>query len=191
MLYEVITQKDDTLDLWSYDFYTDTFYPVTAWIENTDSVLTSHGMRKSWRLTNEYGSTLWMKGLGNDEGLLRMNFALTGIDTTETVLICAHYENTQIYQNPDFDFCSYNSLIQSMDENKPDIHGISIFPNPTYDNITVKSENPGFFMQIYDITGNELLRKTYIDREITVDLSSYSAGVYFINIISSGKNYSA
>ncbi len=189
LIFDFKAHKDDTLDLWSYDYYTNNFYAIRAWIENTDSVLTSHGMRKSWTLTNEFGTTLWLEGLGNDEGLIRANFALTGLDTINTEMICSKYNYTQIYQNPDFDFCSLYSLIQIVEDANQNSNRFSIFPNPTNDFVTISTNNPEYLVLVYDISGKEIFTTMCDGNSTKVDFSNYPDGIYFVNILSEGKSY--
>ncbi|GAB5398613.1 MAG: hypothetical protein Aureis2KO_01980 [Aureisphaera sp.] len=62
--------------------------------------------------------------------------------------------------------------------------GISIFPNPSSDEITVVSENENINnIVIYDITGKQLLSVSNIDVERqNITISSFAEGIYFVNI---------
>ncbi|MCH9659523.1 MAG: choice-of-anchor B family protein [Bacteroidetes bacterium] len=62
--------------------------------------------------------------------------------------------------------------------------GLSIFPNPTVNDITIVSENKNInTIAIYDITGKKLMEQSNLDTDIqTVELSAFSEGIYFVNI---------
>ncbi|MDD3860010.1 MAG: T9SS type A sorting domain-containing protein [Bacteroidales bacterium] len=183
VIFDFTAQEGDTLDLWSYDFYTDTFYPITGWIENTDSVFTSDGTRKSWQLTNNYGSTTYIKGLGNDEGLLRMNFALTGIDTSKTVLICTFYNNTQIYQNPDYDTCSKLPSNQNINDWDKLSNICQVYPNPTNNIVYVETMSPNFVVEIYNMLGDKIYNDVCLDtKDYHIDMKSFPVGIYMIKV---------
>ena len=58
--------------------------------------------------------------------------------------------------------------------------GIEIYPNPTSDKITINSEQSICEVRITNLKGQ--IRKTVINNNI-IDLSDYSPGLYFINIV--------
>lgn len=55
----------------------------------------------------------------------------------------------------------------------------TIFPNPTKDRFTVKTENSGELI-IYNLSGIELLRKTITQTYDTIDISRYVPGNYIV-----------
>ncbi|SMC69727.1 Por secretion system C-terminal sorting domain-containing protein [Chryseobacterium sp. YR221] len=57
---------------------------------------------------------------------------------------------------------------------------VSIYPNPTSDFVTIKSETAVASVTVFSMDGKKL-SETY--RENKVDLSGYSTGVYFLNIV--------
>ena len=62
--------------------------------------------------------------------------------------------------------------------------GFQIYPNPSENifNINLKNNNE-FQFEVYDITGKVLIDTTKVSRDSYVlDMSSYSSGMYFINI---------
>ena len=66
-----------------------------------------------------------------------------------------------------------------------DIKELLIYPNPTSDAITI--EYPHYTgtekMTLFDITGRPLLDRNFSDYFSTIDISSFSKGVYFIRVI--------
>lgn len=64
---------------------------------------------------------------------------------------------------------------------------VSVFPNPTIDVLNIKwSEVSGpLTLSLYDVTGKQLLSQQALDQTMskTVDLSTYAAGSYFLQLI--------
>ena len=60
---------------------------------------------------------------------------------------------------------------------------VKIFPNPTSDKITIKSDNfKNTTLQITDNFGKQLLQQNINKSEIILDLSNYSSGQYFLQL---------
>ncbi len=57
---------------------------------------------------------------------------------------------------------------------------VNIYPNPTVDFVNVKSKEDVASMSLFSIDGRKL---TEIYKENRINLSSYTAGVYFLNIV--------
>ncbi|MFP3832898.1 peptide-N-glycosidase F-related protein [Chryseobacterium sp. SIMBA_028] len=57
---------------------------------------------------------------------------------------------------------------------------VNIYPNPTADFVTVKSKEDVVSMTLFSMEGRKL---TEIYKENRINLSSYTAGVYFLNIV--------
>ncbi|MDC8002616.1 T9SS type A sorting domain-containing protein [Aureisphaera galaxeae] len=62
--------------------------------------------------------------------------------------------------------------------------GLSIFPNPSSDQITVVSENQNINnIAIFDVTGKQLIDMSNMDvQRQNISISSLAEGIYFINI---------
>lgn len=56
---------------------------------------------------------------------------------------------------------------------------ISFYPNPTNDIVTLNTEIVNFKIQVFDISGKELLN---LDNQKIINLEKYSRGIYFIKI---------
>jgi len=92
---------------------------------------------------------------------------------------------------------TYNSLYAGINPLLEKTNGeiVSVFPNPTDGkfSLKVKSEknNPKYQFTIYDIAGNAVLKKNTLNGSGNIsekiDLSSYPAGMYFIEVVSDGN----
>jgi len=60
---------------------------------------------------------------------------------------------------------------------------INIYPNPTTGTLSIVSEDMDIYtFELFDITGKNLLSLKPLNNVFTIDISTYSAGVYFIKI---------
>lgn len=74
-------------------------------------------------------------------------------------------------------------------ESVQNLHGVSTYPNPVKNQLYIENETSGQIkIQIYDITGNILI-ETISKGNKTIDMSTVSAGIYFIEISKEGKQY--
>lgn len=78
-----------------------------------------------------------------------------------------------------------NTVFQSL--SNPDVEvdaTISVFPNPTKGNININCGNTIKSVQLYDVQGRVLQTNLINEKQATIDMSTQSAGVYFIKVIS-------
>ena len=61
---------------------------------------------------------------------------------------------------------------------------ISIFPNPTSNHITISSEEDFHFIEIFDMVGRIVHSQMNYEKTITLNVSNYGTGMYFVRIIS-------
>lgn len=70
---------------------------------------------------------------------------------------------------------------------------LEVYPNPTTDIVNVKldlNQSQGAQLQVRDITGKTLLTKSILGNNIaSVDVSTLSAGVYFLEVIQGKQRY--
>jgi hypothetical protein len=59
---------------------------------------------------------------------------------------------------------------------------LSIYPNPTSGQFTVKSDDNqnGYAVEVYNVVGEKVFQSVLSNSQITIDLSSKSAGLYFV-----------
>ena len=69
-------------------------------------------------------------------------------------------------------------------EDTPFSKGIILYPNPSSDKINIVSKNQNITsISVVDITGKVLINLKNIDSlQTTIDISSFSKGIYFINL---------
>lgn len=59
---------------------------------------------------------------------------------------------------------------------------IKIYPNPTSDVVNIKADSTIRSIQVYDVQGRILISKILSEENASVDLSSYSSGIYYLKI---------
>lgn len=59
---------------------------------------------------------------------------------------------------------------------------IKIYPNPTDDVVNIKADSTIRSIQVYDVQGRILISKILSEENASVDLSSYSSGIYYLKI---------
>jgi len=66
---------------------------------------------------------------------------------------------------------------------------ISVYPNPASSTVTVETDVPGEkCLQVYDLTGKEMLNKSFTRERCELDLTFLQNSVYFIKVTSPGKH---
>ena len=76
-----------------------------------------------------------------------------------------------------YDYCKFGTPIGLDDLTR---EGVSIFPNPTQDKVTIKSTQEISFI-VYDLLGKSLVKVNNTKTEV-IDLTGYSRGIYNIQI---------
>lgn len=186
LIFDFKATLGDTLNISAYNYSMDTFINITAFVTETGYVNTEDVDRKYWEISNDNGSTKWITGLGNSEGILYPNWNLTGIDTVENYLLCAWLNDVQIYNNLDFDSCSYyvsnlNDTIPSEPEDFSNTN-FGIYPNPFTNTITICQTEGDFIVKIFNSFGANILYVESDEPECTINLSGFNSGLYYIQI---------
>ena len=66
-------------------------------------------------------------------------------------------------------------------------NNIQIYPNPTHDRLTIRSEQNIDSIVIYDISGRKVLHQNLSNKNNTLNIKALSSGTYFIQIFNKGK----
>lgn len=68
------------------------------------------------------------------------------------------------------------------------LNRLSVYPNPTTDNLKIVSEKPINQVAIYNLFGQLLFTKKYDSANVTIDLSQYARGMYLVKISSENSS---
>lgn len=66
---------------------------------------------------------------------------------------------------------------------------VSVFPNPAINSITISAPT-GSEITIIDISGRMINRTNILNKSIDIDVSSYKAGLYFVQTTFGGNSHS-
>jgi len=169
-------------DLYGFDYLTEEFFPVSLYVEDTGMVSTLSGLRKYWDVSWNTG-TRWIKGLGNQEGLIYANYAVQGFVGEENYMICAFDQYGQLYSNPLFSDC-YLTEVNDIE----DALSVELYPNPCYGSFLIKSEYEIELVEIFDATGLFLAETKCSPPEFLVNVKSFAPGTYIVKITLHGQN---
>lgn len=84
---------------------------------------------------------------------------------------------------------TYSDLLVTTLWEAPELRlSLDIYPNPTASQLTVEGDwQEGDQIQILDLQGRLLLRKSLLPERETFQMDTYSAGVYFLSILRAGS----
>ncbi|MBX2929127.1 MAG: T9SS type A sorting domain-containing protein [Saprospiraceae bacterium] len=101
------------------------------------------------------------------------------------------YFNYDASGNNTVDFGFYNPTVSAANEDVPiDDDWIQIFPMPVRDAFTIKGNLNLYQLEIYDAVGRLLRRIDANESVLTVDISSFPAGLYFVKAINESNHQS-
>lgn len=63
------------------------------------------------------------------------------------------------------------------------VNDVTVSPNPTRDNIIISGLKAGQSVRLYDVTGKLILQRVAINTNADIDMSAYSNGLYFVNVV--------
>lgn len=157
-----------------------------------------------WEVTSFSGEILHQEttsGTAFEQGLMLFNHSIAITDSMKvTIVITNNMEGITCTMNDtlywkeievlpgsfigNWDVLSSNGgveedIITSTEAIQNDVN-IELFPMPTQDYFTIKSDPAVYAFTIFDANGQLLATFKNISTEVKVDISNYSAGVYFI-----------
>ncbi len=93
--------------------------------------------------------------------------------------------------NNTVDFGFYNpSIISANEDVLVDEHWIQIFPMPVLNEFTIKGNLSLYQVEIYDAVGRMLRKTDSGESSLTIDISSFPAGLYFVKAIHQDNHHS-
>lgn len=80
-------------------------------------------------------------------------------------------------------------LINTLSVDEAGFELVKIYPNPASTNFTVKvDESAEAYMTVLAITGTQVMETVRVEGSYTVDVTNWSAGVYFVQVTTNGKS---
>ncbi len=161
------------------DFVKGAFY-ITFRVHDADgNLLTNNGINTQVTFNDEtnvcgFGSTSFSDVVFGASKSWQAS--ADGHPFTSGVVDIAQDEQFNIYLNGDL------SDVQAMDINK-----ISIYPNPTKDFLTIKSENNIQNIVVYNIIGQQVFNCKPNNSLERINISKFVKGIYILNILSENR----
>ncbi len=116
----------------------------------------------------------WVEGIGSDYGLLWSGYL--AIPDGWHCLLCFHQNGELIWENPEYSDCTFNGVINEVEEN--DDAGITVYPNPARDRIVIEGEEV-CSVQVYNALG-QMVKTVQDTNEISV--AGLPEGVYLLKV---------
>ena len=146
-------------------------------VKSIDSVLVGSNYRKRWEISSAYNVS-FIEGIGSTYGLIVKDFS--GTDGPDYSLTCFKQNGTTLYPAG----VTSCEIINSVNDFETNSSGMTIYPNPTMDKITI--ELPAavrYFICITDLLGQQVLNDTeFTGTKTEIDVSELPKGVYFIEL---------
>ena len=181
LLYDFGANKGDTVTLGYY--LTHEGNPLQMFIDSTSIIMVNNQERKIQYITCgdgmviEFGHHV-IEGVGNTSFMFpTFDFSFDG------PLRCYQDNNTGLFLNPFYSGYGWNHLdceeiITGINEPESK-ESISVFPNPTQSNITVRNIDRATAYKIITISGR-IVKQGIISESTELSLTELSKGIYFI-----------
>ena len=146
-----------------------------------DSISTEHigglDRKKLWLVTNDYLGNpqvreTWIEGIGSNLGMPWSGWGV-GVYDFYSRLLCFHQDGELIWQNPDYDGCTYTAVEEIQNEET-----VTIYRNPTNGMVNIDGYEI-IEVKVYNVLG-QLVKET---KENVIDLSAQEAGIYILKVI--------
>jgi hypothetical protein len=83
---------------------------------------------------------------------------------------------TEVYTN--------NDLTTASIENSSEINLFKVFPNPANEKVTISNIEAGSTVSLVDLSGKIISQTTANSSSLTIPISDFNAGVYFVRVMS-------
>lgn len=110
-------------------------------------------------------------------------------NSVSSSMLCHHKNGVKVSGNILFNDICYECSV-GIGENDETAVDVSIFPNPTYDNLTIKVKGliwGNLNLTIYDLVGNVIHSQSLTGSMTTINVSDLSTGIYFA-VVGSGNS---
>ncbi|RFC55221.1 T9SS type A sorting domain-containing protein [Brumimicrobium aurantiacum] len=200
ILYKNGTNPIDTLYNFDLAIGDSVFYDFdyfTSWIHvyEIETVLLNGESYRKFIFTEPNGPTafdhlseVWIEGIGSVHGPL---FPNTPTKFSEEVpdsllLTCSFSNNQDFFQHPSYSDCYVNITLGIKNQEALDF---SIYPNPVSSILTIEStQNINGEIEFFDVNGKLVKTMESFDEKVTIDVSGFENGVYFLHFdVGSGK----
>lgn len=204
LIYKFKLQIGDTFTVYPFLFTTWWTDSLKLTVVAKDSLYQNSQYYRTWLLRSTVlGVSLeqWIEGVGSEVGpFAGGTFAFDGVGSADyypcpPALLCLQTGTVMIYQNQLYNFCFgsakvYNPCPTSIREQKGNLDGINLFPNPTQNRLTLLLPNKGWNkleFRIENMLGIEVLHSSIQSPQTEIPTEDLSTGIYYLTIWENGK----
>ena len=153
-------------------------------VDSVDTTTLITGEKRKMILLHDvtnYCIDKWIEGIGSIYGITYVN-GVCGASDIWYDLNCFTENDTLKYHNSIFPSCYYSTL--GINENTLN-NKVSIYPNPTKDNITIVTNNINteLKLEIVNLFGQSVYT-SYINKKTIVNTYAFAEGIYFLKLSS-------
>ncbi len=180
---EEVLLYDFTLEVGDL-FYSDYIDQPLEVIESDTMRLTDRSKMRYWVLActeNPEQTITWMENIGTYHGVAwPKDFCSGAYGDEELTCFYRHYQLA--HMNPDVSDCLIPSSISDLD--RLSLSDITVLPNPTSGALTISSSGKVNIdrIELLDTHGVEHVSFHSASSEVTMDLSGYPSGLYYVSI---------
>lgn len=190
-LSQLDTLYDFSLEAGDYVYYPfyDNSYPTT--LDDVDTITLNGEFFRTYDFDEptglpnafDYVDERWIEGIGSIHGPLfphqPRTFTHEILSGDSLILTCSYADGQFFWQHPAYENCYTQIMLSTTNYLSSET---ALYPNPFLDHVTVQlPENRTFEMSVLSETGQVLFQKTVISGEV-LNLSSLSAGIYFVKL---------
>jgi hypothetical protein len=184
LIYDFSLNENDTVSVYPFSFLGFS-EAVRIQIESVDTITLGAVERRRQKIVGLDGNTgydeYWIEGIGSTMG--PFNSGATGyviFDIYYPFLLCFEKDGNLLYNNPEFSSCyqAYPTSVNDIELN----NSVDIFPNPTYNSCTIKSESEISTYQVVSVSGRHIYEQRVKADTISVDISDLAEGVYILRL---------
>ncbi len=194
LLYDFSAKVGDTIK--TYDFNCEKS-SVEIIVKNTNKVLLGGKLRKQMYVyvlspnSENYRGHAWIEGIGDINGLLRSTEYHCPTNSIPEYLLCFLQNEELIYKLPRYTYILDCFVWFSTDVNIEQFTNnsdISIYPNPVNDYLVLTSLNRTIsLVEIFNVSGHKVYSQQHGN---TIDVSSFSKGMYLLKVCDSSGQVS-
>ena len=180
MIYDFSLSVGDTFSGGSFNMSSAFMSLVVA---NIDTINYNGIERRRFKIMTEgYGqiAAIWIEGIGNREGLFFPYHTNTGDFWGNTR--CYTYNEELLYSNYINTIHDCTTPLMGIEDIKED-NLITLYPNPTKNELKISSENIINSIEIFNSLGQRVYQEKINSNTKTIDISSFVNGVYILGAI--------
>ena len=145
-----------------------------------------------WKLNKSFTDLYTLRGDNDVDNIEKVEYkgAASGIAAPGEYTIRVKHKGTLSGGSQDFSLVVFSGVGGSASDKNFTFEGVDVYPNPTTDFVNVldnKGDLIGGEAKVYDLQGKLLFTERNISKELRLDLSQYSKGVYFLQLSNNGK----